>query len=172
MSTSRSEIVTIPFRFWLRYLLFRRRKWTMSSQDSTIHEWNWRLCERSHAYVTRKLSKRLVNTPWNHAITYTYIAHRSMMEMEHSDWYLSGPYFPVRTAQMDRSRHALFFFGLIVSNCVTSSKKVFVLRKNRVKWKKKLVQAEIGAKKYVLGLQRKSTSNERETEFASPELNY
>ena len=36
----------------------------------------------------------------------------------------------------------------------------------------KLVRAEIGAKKYVPGQHRKSTSNERETEFASPELNY
>ena len=36
------------------------------------------------------------------------MAHRSMMEMEHSDWILSGPYFAVRTAQMNRSRHALF----------------------------------------------------------------
>ena len=41
------------------------------------------------------------------------MAHRSVMEMEHSDWILSGPYFAVRTAQMDRSRHALFCFGLI-----------------------------------------------------------
>ena len=57
----------------------------------------------------------MLNTPWNHAITYTYMAHRFMTEMEHSDWYLSGPYFPVRTAQMDRSRHAMFIFGLIVS---------------------------------------------------------
>ena len=55
MFTFRSEIVTIPFRFWLHYLLFGRRKWTMSRQDSTgkhIHEWNWLLCERlSHADV-------------------------------------------------------------------------------------------------------------------------
>ena len=51
MSTFRSEIVTIPFRLWLYYLLFSPRKWTMSRQDSTIHEWNWRLCERTRAYV-------------------------------------------------------------------------------------------------------------------------
>ena len=35
VSTFRSEIVTVPFRFWLLYLLFSRRKWTMSRQDST-----------------------------------------------------------------------------------------------------------------------------------------
>ena len=35
-STFRNEIiVTIPFRFWLHYLLFSRRKWTVSCQDST-----------------------------------------------------------------------------------------------------------------------------------------
>ena len=41
------------------------------------------------------------------------MAHRSMMEMEHSDWILSGPYFQVRTAHMDHSLHALFCFGPI-----------------------------------------------------------
>ena len=40
----------------------------------------------------------------------------------------------------------------------------------KVEWKK-LVRAEIEATKYVLGQQRKSTSNERQTEFASPKLN-
>ena len=105
------------------------------------------------------------NTPWNHAITYTYVAQRSMIEMEHSDCYLRTIISSPET-QMDRSRHALFFFGLIVSNCVTSSKKV-----SKVKWKK-FGRAEIGARKYVLGQQRKSTNNERESEFASPEINY
>ena len=46
-----------------------------------------------------------------------YMAHRSMMEMEHSDWILSGSYFAVwtnrSTAQMERSRYALFCFELI-----------------------------------------------------------
>ena len=35
VSTFRSEIVNIPFRFWLHYLLFCWRKWTMSREDST-----------------------------------------------------------------------------------------------------------------------------------------
>ena len=39
----------------------------------------------------------------------------------------------------------------------------------KVEWNK-LVRAEIGARKYVLGQQRKSPSNERQTEIASPEL--
>ena len=34
----------------------------------------------------------------------------------------------------------------------------------------KLVRAEIKARKYVLGQQRESPSNERQTELASPEL--
>ena len=51
MCTFRSEIITIPFRFWLHYLVFSQRKRTMSHQDSTIHEWNWWLCEWTHAYV-------------------------------------------------------------------------------------------------------------------------
>ena len=42
-----------------------------------------------------------------------YMAHQSMIEIEHSDWILSGPYFAVWTAQMDRSHHTLFCFGLI-----------------------------------------------------------
>ena len=40
----------------------------------------------------------------------------------------------------------------------------------KVEWKK-LVRAEIKTTKYVLGQQRKSKSNERQTDFASPELN-
>ena len=63
-----------------------------------------------------------------------YMAHRSMMEMEHSDWFLSRSHFSIRTgrwtAQMDRSRHALFCFELICfKSCVASSKKVSLLKK-------------------------------------------
>ena len=38
-----------------------------------------------------------------------FMAHRSMMEMEHSDWILSGPYFAVWTAHIT----SLFCFELI-----------------------------------------------------------
>ena len=79
------------------------------------------------------------------------MAHRSMMEMEHSDWIqLSGPYFAVRTAQMDLSQNALLCFGLISFELCFEKK----LNGN------KLVRAETGARKYVLGQQRKSTDND------------
>ena len=94
-----------------------------------------------------------------------YMAHRSMVEMKHSYWFLSGPYFAARIAKMYRSRHhALFCFGLICfTNCVASSKKVSLLKKLNGK---KLVRAEIETRKCVLGQQKKSTSNERQSEFA------
>ena len=92
-----------------------------------------------------------------------------MMEMEHSDWILSGPYSVVRTTQMGRSRYALFCFGLICfKNCVASSKKVSLLKKSNGK---KFVWAETEARKYMLGQQKKSPSNERQIEFAWPKLN-
>ena len=46
VSTFRSEIVNILFRFWLHYLLFSLRKWTMTREDSTGG-----FCERTHTYV-------------------------------------------------------------------------------------------------------------------------
>ena len=50
-------------------------------------------------------------------IGFYYMAYRSMMEMEHSDWFLSRSLFSSPDRQMDRSdgpltRHALFCFGL------------------------------------------------------------
>ena len=53
VSTFRSEIVNILFRFWLHYLLFSLRKWTMTREDSTTTFMNeaggfW---ERTHTYV-------------------------------------------------------------------------------------------------------------------------
>ena len=55
-----------------------------------------------------------------------------------------------------------------VSKVVLHRAKGFSFEK--VEWKK-LVRAEIETRKYVLGQQKKSTSNERQTEFASPKLN-
>ena len=88
--------------------------------------------------------------------------------MEHSDWILSGPYVAVRTAKMDRSRHAVLRWTNLFPKLFCIIKKCFSFEK--VEWKK-LVEAEIEARKYVLGHQIKSTSNERQTEFAPPELN-
>ena len=48
-----------------------------------------------------------------------YMAHQSMIEIEHCDWILSGPYFAVRTAQMDHSRNALFCFGSLVMGFIS-----------------------------------------------------
>ena len=91
-----------------------------------------------------------------------------MMKMEHSDLILSGPYFTVRTAKMDRSRHAVLLWTNLFKQIVLHRPKRFLFRKS---WMEKRVRAEIETRKYVLGQQKKSTSNERQTEFASPELN-
>ena len=68
---------------------------------------------------------------------------------------------------MDRSRVTLCFAldYKFVSKVV---QKGFSFEK--VEWEK-IVRAEIETRKYVLGQQKKSTSNERQTEFASPKLN-
>ena len=97
-----------------------------------------------------------------------------MMEMEHSDWFLSGPYFAVWTsrwtAKMDRSRHICFVLlwtiNLFKKLCCIIQKG-FSLEK--VEWKE-LARAEIETRKYVLGQQKKSTSSGQQTEFALPEL--
>ena len=47
MSTFCSEIINIPFRFWLHYLLSSQRKWL----HNHIHEWNWQLCEQTQMHV-------------------------------------------------------------------------------------------------------------------------
>ena len=38
----------------------------------------------------------IVQVANNSVLSFYYMAHRSIMEMEHSDWILSGPYFAVR----------------------------------------------------------------------------
>ena len=46
---SRCNVHVSQWKFRLRYLLFSQRK--SSRLRNHIHEWNWRLCERTHAYV-------------------------------------------------------------------------------------------------------------------------
>ena len=65
------------------------------------------------------------------------------------------------------SHFALLWTNLFQKLCCIVQKG-FSLEK--VEWKE-LVRAEIETRKYVLGQQKKSTSNERQTEFASHELN-
>ena len=56
------------------------------------------------------------------------MAHQSMMEVDHSDWILSGPYFAVWTAQMDHSCHPLFCFGVICFKLCYVVQKGFFLK--------------------------------------------
>ena len=74
--------------------------------------------------------------------------------------------------QMDHSRHAVLLWTIHVN----LFQKLCIIQKGfsleKVEWKElRVVRAEIETRKYVLGQQKKSTSNERQTEFASPELN-
>ena len=60
------------------------------------------------------------------------MAYQSMMEMEHSDWFLSRSIFSSPDRQMDRSRHARFVLLWTINlfqSCVASSKKVSLSKK-------------------------------------------
>ena len=82
------------------------------------------------------------------------------------------PIFCSPNRQMDRSdgpltsRFVLLYTNLSQKLCCIVQKG-FSLEK--VEWKE-LVRAEIETRRYVLGQQKKSTSNERQNKLASPEL--
>ena len=58
MSTCHSEILTMPFWFWLHYLLFSPRKWTSHQvSTTTLHSWIKLAALRANSRIRmRKLS--------------------------------------------------------------------------------------------------------------------
>ena len=72
------------------------------------HLASWRSGQSDEARFQTEAHHRCRNIchtrTWNRSIFY-YMAHRSIHKMAHSDWLVTGPYFRVRTGEMDCSEY-------------------------------------------------------------------